>query len=307
MDKHYNNIRKLIENNLVEVRKNEISSNHNTLLTNFNVGKILINAQGGEDRAKYGNSLIQEYSSKLSKKYGKNYSEKNLRNMRQFYLTFKIWNTVCSKLTWSHYRYLLPIKNESKRNYYVNSAIEHNFSVRQLNDYIKTNAYERLVKKDNIKLKYIDNTEENESDILDMIKDPILITINKSVDKITEKALKKFMLEQIEKTMLELGIGFAYVGSEVPIKIDNKTLRPDLIFFNYKRNCFVILELKLNELTIKDIGQIEFYVKVYDRDIKEHFHNSTIGITISKKVNNTIINYNEKKNIKHSSYELVEK
>jgi len=202
---------------------------------------------------------------------------------------------------------LIPIKNENKRNYYINATIENSFSVRQLKEYMNSNPYERLVKKDNIKLKYVDDAKENESDILDMIKDPILITINKSVDKITEKALKKFMLEQIEKTMLELGIGFAYVGSEVPIKIDNKILRPDLVFFNYKLNCFVILELKLNELTIKDIGQIEFYLKVYDRDIKEHFHNSTIGITISKRVNRNIINYHEKKNIKHSKYKLIDK
>ena len=114
------------------------------------------------------------------------------------------------------------------------------------------------------------------------------------------------MLEQIEKTMLELGIGFAFVATEKPIKIDNKILRPDLVFFNYELNCFVILELKLKELTIKDIGQIEFYVKVYDKDIKKHFHNPTIGITISKRVNRNIINYNEKANIKHSTYELIE-
>ena len=275
------------------------------MLTNFNVGKILINAQGGEDRAKYGNKLIQQYSTKLSKEYGKNYSEKNLRNMRQFYLTFKIWNSVSSKLTWTHYRYLLSIKNESKRNYYVNSAIEHNFSVRQLNEYIKSNAFERLINKNDIKLKYIDNNEEGNLNILDMVKNPILITINKSVDRITEKALKSFMLDQIEKTMRELGIGFAYIGNEVPIRINGKILKPDLVFFNVELDCYVILELKLKELTIKDIGQIEFYIKVYDRDIKKSYHNSTIGITISKKINDDLIDYNKKENIKHSTYELV--
>ena len=115
------------------------------------------------------------------------------------------------------------------------------------------------------------------------------------------------MLEQIEKTMLELGVGFGYMGNEVPIRINNKILRPDLVFFNVELNGYVIIELKLKELTIKDIGQIEFYLKVYDEDIKKHFHNSTIGITISKGVNKKIINYNKKQNIKHSTYELVEK
>jgi len=307
MDKHYKNIKTLIENNLIEVKKYEISSNYHTLITYFNIGKLLIEAQGGRERAKYGNQLIKEYSIKLTNEYGRGYDYKNLFRMRQLYLSFPKVATVWRQLSWSIFRELLPIKNESRRNYYINSCIEHNFSVRQLKEHIKSNAFERLVKKDNIQLKYINNIEENEYDILDMIKDPILITINKAVDKITEKALKKFMLEQIEKTMLELGVGFAYVGSEIPIKIDNKTLRPDLVFFNIELNCYVILELKLKELTIKDIGQIEFYLKIYDSKVKKHFHKPTIGITISKKVDKNIINYNEKKNIKHSEYELIDK
>ena len=227
--------------------------------------------------------------------------------MRQFYLDFPKGATLSHQLSWSHIVELLPINVESKRNYYINSAIEHNFSVRQLRDYIKTNAYERLIKKDNIQLKYVSSAKGNDSDILDMIKNPILITINKSVDKITEKALKKFMLEQIEKTMLELGMGFAYVGTEVPIKIAGKILRPDLVFFNTELACYVILELKIKELTIRDIGQIEFYVKYYDSNIKKPFYNPTIGITISKKVNKNLIDCNHKENIKHSTYEIVGK
>ena len=257
MDKYYKKIRKLIENNLVEVKKNEINSNHHTLITYHNIGKEIIEAQGGKERAKYGDNLIKQYSLKLCEEFGKNYNFSTLKRMRQFSSTFPKGATLSHQLSWSHIVELLPINIESKRNYYINSTIEHNFSVRQLREYMKSNAYERLVKKDNIKLKYIDNTDENESNILDMIKNPILITINKSVDKITEKALKKFMLEQIEKTMLELGIGFAYIGSEIPIKIDNKILRPDLVFFNPELACYVVLELKLKELTIKDIGQIE--------------------------------------------------
>ena len=306
MDQHYKNIKQLIENNLVEIKKNEISSNNHTLITYHNIGKEIVEAQGG-GRAGYGDGLIKEYALLLEKEYGTKFGRSNLMWMRQLYLTFPIVHTLCGQLSWSVLRLLLPIKDESKRNYYINSTIEHGFSVRQLKEYIKTNAYERLVKKGDIKLKYIDNAGEDKSDILDMIKNPILITINNSVDKITEKALKRFMLEQIEKTMLELGVGFAYVGSEVPIKIDKKILRPDLVFFNYELNCFVILELKLKELTIKDIGQIEFYVRFYDSSIKKHFHNSTIGITISKKVNKNLISHNEKDNIKHSTYELAGK
>ena len=389
MDKHFNNIKDLIENNLIEVKRQEISTNYHTLITYFNVGKELIEAQGGEERAKYGNSLIKEYSVELTKKFSKGYNTTNLKRMRQLYLYFRKVGPVgpqlegeqkserigapvghqlkgeqkgappahqldnlskegpvapkskllekgaalrhqlekaeklapvaqqlehnsnigplrqlFTRLTWTHFKSILPIKDENKRNFYINSIIEHNFSKRQLIDYIKSNAYERLINKGYVKLKYIDVNNEDSS-ILDIIKNPILIIINKSIDKITEKALRKFMLEQIELTMLELGAGFAYVGSEKPIRIDNKILRPDLVFFNYDYNCFVILELKLNELTIRDIGQIEFYVKVYDSDIKKPFHNPTIGITVSKRVNPTLLDYNSKENIKHSTYELI--
>ena len=309
MDKHYENIKVLIENNLVETKKNEIKNNYHTLTTYFNVGKNIVDAQGGETRAKYGDNLIKEYSHKLTEEYGKQYSERTLRNMRQFFLTFKskqIWLTVSAKLNWSHFESLLPIKNESKRNYYINSTIEHNFSVRQLREYIKTNAYERLIGNDDIKLKHNIPSSNDNADIMKMIKKPILIVINKSTNKINENALKQLMIEQIEKTMLELGAGFAFVGSEIPIRIDNKILKPDLVFFNYEFNCFVILELKLKELTIKDIGQIEFYIKYYDSDIKKPFHNPTIGITISERVNKSLIDYNQKDNIEHTTYELIE-
>ena len=310
MDKFYKNIKQLIENNLVEVKKNEIKNNYHTLKTYHQIGKLLFDAQDGKSRAKYGSKLIKEYSVKLANEYGRKYGYRNLMLMRQLYITFKneqIVQTLSAQLNFSHFQIILPIKDKDKRNYYINSIVEHNFSVRQLKEYIKSNAYERLVKKDNIKLKYIDNSNVEEPDILDMIKNPIRIIINKSVDKITEKALKKFMLEQIEVMMLELGRGFAFVGSEVPIKINKKILRPDLVFFNIELNCYIILELKLNELTIKDIGQIEFYIKYYDSDRKKLFHNPTIGITISKKVDRDIIRHNKKKNIEHSIYELIEK
>ena len=124
---YYRNIKELIEINIVEVKKNEISSNYHTLMTYFNVGKILIEAQGGKKRAKYGTSLIKTYSTKLSKDYGKFYSIKNLELMRQMALILPIANTLYSQLNWSLIKVLLPIKDTSKRNYYLNSCIEHNF------------------------------------------------------------------------------------------------------------------------------------------------------------------------------------
>ena len=154
-------------------------------------------------------------------------------------------------------------------------------------------------------MKYFDAEKDNNLSILDMIKDPILIKIDETIDKITERALKLYMIETIEKTMRELGIGMAYMGSEIPIRINNKIMRPDLVFFNVKLNCYVIFELKLKDLKINDISQIEFYIHYYDSEIKEHFHNSTIGITISKRIDDSVIKYVTKPNIKNTTYKIV--
>jgi len=144
-DKYLNNIKTLIEDNIVEIKKQQISVNNHTLITYFNIGKLLVSAQGGKKRAKYGNKLIKEYSVILTNKYGKGYDYTNLNRMRDLYLCFEKVGTVCQLLSWSHYRYILPIRNESKRNYYINLSIENRLSVRELIKEIKNNSYERLI------------------------------------------------------------------------------------------------------------------------------------------------------------------
>ncbi|MBQ7141182.1 MAG: DUF1016 family protein [Bacilli bacterium] len=307
MDKYLGNIKTLIEDNIVEIKKQQISVNNHTLITYFNIGKLLVSAQGGKKRSKYGDKLIKEYSIILTNEYGKFYSYRNLWFMKQLYLTFEKVNSLSSQLTWTHYRYILPIKNESKRNYYINLSIENRLSVRELIKEIKNNSYERLIgDKDNIKLKYTNDNNTTNLTILDMIKDPILISIgNKNIDKLTEKALKKYILESIEKVLLELGCGFSFVGSEKRIKVGNNYRFIDLVFFNIELNCYVLLELKINKLDIKDIGQLEFYVKYYDTEIKKDFHNTTIGIIICKKNDPNISKYNNS-NIFISSYQLID-
>ena len=299
MDKHYKNIKTLIENNIVEIKKQEISVNNHTLMTYFNVGKEIVEAQGGEKRAKYGDNLIKKYSKKLTEEFGKGYNYTNLKNMRQLYLVFKKGRTPCDQLSWSHYRNILPIKNESKRNYYINLTVENRLSVRELIAEIKNNSYERLIgNKDNIELKYVNDNTHKQMTILDMIKDPILIGIgNTKIDKLTEKALKGYILDSIERILLELGVGFSFVGSEKKIKVGNSYRYIDLVFFN--------IELKINKLDIRDIGQLEFYVRYYDTEIKKDFHNTTIGIIICKKNNKSISKYNNS-NIYVSSYEFVD-
>jgi predicted nuclease of restriction endonuclease-like (RecB) superfamily len=303
MDTYYVKIKELIERNLIEEEKYRIKVDVHRVETYYNVGKLLIEAQGGESKAKYGNELIKKYSIKLTEKFGKGYDYTNLFRMRQLYLTFGKVGTLSQQLSWSHYYVLLPIEKESKRNYYINETIGHNLSVRELRSYIKSNAYERLVNKDNIKLRYLEENKDEHQDILDMIKNPILVRINnKKKDKITEKALEECLVDNIKETLLELGIGFCFAGRQVPIKIYGKTYRPDLVFFNTKLNCFVIFEIKIKGLKISDIGQLEFYIKYYYRDIKKPIYNDTIGITISKKVDESITKYNPKKNIKNTTY-----
>ena len=195
----------------------------------------------------------------------------DLKNMRQFYLTFKKSHSLSDQLSWTHYRYILPIKEEGKRNYYINLAIKNSLSVRELRDSIKSKSYERLTKEDKENIKLI--TSETKLSILDMIKDPIILNCsNKKLDKYSEKALRDILLEDIEKTILELGIGFSYIGKEKRIKVGETYRFIDLVFFNYELNSFVLFELKINKIDIRDIGQIEFYINYYDTEIKKDFH-----------------------------------
>ena len=297
-------IEKIVENHIVERKRYEYHINNNLLETYFNIGKLLVQAQGGEKKAQYGNGLIKEYSKVLTNKYGKGYDESNLRRMRTLYSTFKKRGTVCHELSWSHYRKILTIKNINKRNYYINLAIANRLSVRQFSNEIKNKSFERLsyADKNNIKLK---SEKDNNYSILEMIKDPIIISLKESTNKkLSEKALKKYILDSIEKFILEIGVGFAFVGSEVKIKVNNTYKYIDLVFFNFNINSFVLIELKIKDLIIRDIGQLEFYIKYYDTNIRKNFHNQTIGILVCKKGDKVIEKIFNKENIKVTSYEV---
>ena len=141
---YYNEIKNLIENYEVNYRVRALQDNSEKLHMNWNIGRLLVEAQGGLNRAKYGDGLIKQWSKKLSIVYGNKYGYTNLSNMRQFYILFPILRTLCEELSWSHYRYLLPIKNENARNYYMNQVILNHLSVRELREMIKSKAYDRL-------------------------------------------------------------------------------------------------------------------------------------------------------------------
>lgn len=294
-----NKIITLIEKDIVNQKKYNYYKNESLVNTYFEIGKLLVEAQGGEERAKYGNSLIKKWSEKLVKKYGKGYDESNLRRFRQFYLTFEICGTLCHTLSWSIIRYLLPIKNINKRNYYINLCIKNNLSVRKLKQEIKSESFERLslANKNNIKL----ITNKDDMLIKDTFKDPFLIYTNINEDKIDEKTLKEIILEKIEKNILELGVGFSFIGSEV--RLDNH--RCDLLFFNVEYDCYVVIELKTRKLQASDVGQIEGYINYIDKNIKKERHNNTIGIIMTKENNYYVMKYCSNPNIYETTYRII--
>lgn len=301
MDKHLNNIKNLIDKNIVFERKQNIQKERNKLLRNYNIGKEIVEAIG--ERSEYGKKLLRLYSKALTEEYGKGYDYTNLNRMRQLYLVFENVGSPPQQLTWIHYNILLPIKEEGKRNYYINLAIQNTLSVKELKEEIKKNSYERLTKEDKTNIKIIDDNYT--VSILDMIKDPIILNcVSKKEDNYSEKALREILLEDIEKTLLELGVGFSYVGKEKRIKVGDNYRFIDLVFFNYELNCFVLLELKINKLDIRDIGQLEFYINYFDDEIRKDFHNDTIGVIICKKNDKEVMKHIKNSNLFVTSYKI---
>ena len=293
---YLNNIKNLIEKDIVLKKKHRLIEEDSRLVTYYEIGKLIVEAQGGEARAKYGNGLIKEWSKELTSLYGKGYDISNLKRMRQFYLIFQKGGAVPHQLTWTNLSIILPIKKESKRNYYINLCTKQNLSSRQLKEKIKNNEYERLEYKDNIEL----ITEDKEITIKDMIKNPILIKVD-SDNKLSEKALKQFILEKIEDFLLELGYGFLFGGSEY--KLGNH--KCDLLFFNTELNCYVVIELKIRKLKPIDIGQIKYYMNYIDSNIKKDYMNRTIGIILCKEDDEIVVKYVTDERILMSTYELI--
>ena len=298
IDNYTENIKRIIEDGIVETRKRQIQIENSKLFTYWNVGREIVKAEM-EDKIKYGNSYIKELSKELTNLHGKGYDYSNLRRMKQLFLTFPNCGSLSHNfITWTHLRHIIPIKNENKRNYYINLVNENGLSVSELKEQIKNNAYERL--DDSIKENI---TLEEKNSTFDLIKDPLLLDIdNTLIENLNEKALKKVILEKIEEFLLELGAGFAFIGSEKKIKVGDSYKYIDLLFFNFKENCFVAIELKISKLTARDIGQLELYVNYIDMEVKEGYHNPTIGILICRKNDKEALKYLNTNNIKVTTY-----
>ena len=294
---YYDEIKNKLIDNEIYNRVKEYSKERNKVITYFEVGKLL------DDAGKhYGENIIKEYSLKLINEVGKKFNERTLRRIRQYYRVFcnKKWSPMATKLSWSHYTELLSIKDERKLNYYINISIKNNLSKRQLREKIKTNEYERL--DEETKSKLINNEEYY---VTDFVKNPILIKNNYGYKEISEKVLKKLILENIESFMNELGNSFSFIGSEYKIKIGDRYNYINLLLFNIEYNCYVVIELKVTELKKEHVGQIQVYMNYIDNNLKKIGQDKTIGIIICKKENNYIIEYCSDDRIIAREYALV--
>ena len=286
---YYDKIKQQFLDNKAYHEVKDYSKNKKDLETYYNVGKLIVEAQGGEERAKYGNQLIKEYSKKLTEELGKGYGDRHLRDMRKFYLTFKdeIWHPLDAKLNWSHFRILLSIKDKNKRNYYINECINNNISKRELQTKIKNKEYERLEYKDKTNIEI----NENNNKIEELIKNPIIIPNNLNYEIINEKRLKYLILDNLDYFLKELGNGFTYIGNEYKIKIGDVNNYIDILLYNIEFNCYVVLELKVREFRKQDISQVKTYMNYIDKNIKKVNQNKTIGIIICKKENRFVLEY----------------
>ena len=302
---YYNEVENLIKKNEINKGVRALQDNSDTLYTYWNIGRLIVDAQGGEKRAKYGDGLIKEWGCKLSEKYGKRYDARTLERARSLYLQFPISGSLNPKLTWTHYRYILSIKNPNERNYYINRAVLNNLSVRDLKTEIKNKSFDRLSYADKENIEIISDTNNTSLSIKDMIKDPIILKIDDETKELNEAAIHKYIISLLEDKFLELGTGFALVGHEYKIVVESTTYHIDLLFFNTELDSYIVVEVKSRSLKPQDIGQLEFYVNYVENNIKKDYHNKTIGILIVKRNNRYIIEYTTSNDIYVTTYMLT--
>ena len=287
---YYDLIKEQLINNEIIKKVKDYSKNKSDLDTYYKVGKLLVDA--GKH---YGEGIVKQYSIKLTNELGKGYTQSRLRYIRRFYLVFSKCPTVSDKLTYSHYCEIMWF-DEDKMNYYINISLKQMLSVRELRQKIKSNEYERLPIETRNKL-----INKDENKLVDYIPNPI-ITNKYNTNDISEKVLKSLILEDISSFLKELGEGFCFIDSEYKIKIGDRYNYIDLLLFNIKYNCYVVIELKATELKKEHVGQIQIYMNYIDKNVKEVFNDKTIGLIICKKDNRFVIEYSSDSRIYTREY-----
>ena len=276
MEENYlENIRSYIISEQAKTIVRDYSANKSRLETNYNIGKEL--AEAGKH---YGEGIVKKYANNLTKEFGKGYKTEELRKMRAFYELIQKCGPVDRVLSWSHYVKLLPLKNVEEIKYYISIIKRDNLSKRALAERIKTNEYGRLSTGAKECL-----LNKEELSLVQSIPSPIVLTPNKSYEVYTEKILQEIIFENIEDFMHQLGGGYAFIGREYKLNIGDKKNYIDYLLYNYKMNCFCVIEIKAREYKKNDYGQIKTYMNYIDEHLKTITQNNTIGIIITKSVN----------------------
>ena len=256
----------------------------------WQIGKRIVEQeQEGSERAKYGEAILKELSINLTHDFGKGFSEPNLRNFRQFFLTypdFQICYTLCSVLSWSHNRLIMRVENEEARKFYLTEAKNHSWSVRTLERNINTQYYQRLLSTNQV-------TNKEQESIHDYIKDPYIfefLNIQEPKDS-SELEIEQGLIDNLQKFLMELGKGFSFVGRQFRISTELEHYYIDLVFYNYLLKCFVLFDLKIGKLTHQDIGQMDMYRRMFDDLKKPEGDLPTIGIILCTEKSETVVKY----------------
>lgn len=325
----------IVENisSLLEMARKRVAFNvnHTMVLTYFEIGKIIVEEeQNGQHRAEYGKSLLKTLSKELTKRFGRGFSQRNLEQIRQFYLTYsnqipqtlsaksekpQIQQTLSDKfeksqtpsdqsiselqrpvfrLSWSHYLKLMRIKDQNERRFYEIESIENQWSIRELQRQYDTALYTRLALSKNKKeVKLLSEKGQIIENPKDLIKDPYILEFLGLPEKsvYSESDLEQNLIDKLEHFLLELGKGFTFVSRQERITFDEKHFRIDLVFYNRILRCFVLIDLKIGELKHQDIGQMQMYVNYFDREKKLEDENNTIGIILCQDKSEALVEY----------------
>ena len=303
----YDDIRAIIINTRNTIYK---AVNTGILEANWKIGRRIVEEeQAGASRAEYGQRVINDLAEKLSVEFGRGFDARELRRYRQFYLLFPKWDALRPELTWTHYRTLIRVENERARLYYMNEAALQNWSTRALDSQIERLTYERILSSQIVKEAEDAASRQAQLTPADIIKDPYVLDFLGLPSGVNfyEKDLEKALIDNLQQFLLELGRGFSFVSRQYRFKTDNENYYVDLVFYNFILKCFVLIDLKVGKLTYQDIGQMDFYTRYFEENIRTETDNPTIGIVLCTERDNTIVKYsvmNDSNQLFASKYKL---
>lgn len=284
-----------IRNSVITAQKKIYAAVNSAMVEAYwEIGEQIYIACGENDRAEYGKGLLKYLSEKLTAEFGKGFTIRNLRNMRQFYLNYPKRHTLCTELSWSHYRILMRISDEKRRNWYTEECAKSGWSVRQLERQINTFFYERLLtSKDKEPVKSEIQKTEPKPEYEKIIRDPYVLEFLDLPDNphFYEKDLEQGLIDHLQKFLLELGRGFSFVARQKKISFDGRNFYIDLVFYNYILKCFVLIDLKIGDLTHQDLGQMQMYVNYYTRELMNEGDNPPVGIVLCADKSDAIVKY----------------